>query len=90
MLGVSSDEPSQSTEIARGVVNGISIGESGEKGKEVLHVAIALGKEMRLGRWITVPGKNGAVLFRIEKQEKKTAEVAGDEAAGLMIMSTGA
>lgn len=61
---------------ARGVVNGISVFESGEakdvsSGKAAgdLYVAVALGKEMRLGRWLTVPGKNGAVLFKVLRRD---------------------
>lgn len=60
----------------QGVVNGISVFESGERkgvasGKAAgdLYVAVALGKEMRLGRWLTVPGKNGAVLFRVSRRD---------------------
>lgn len=83
-------EPSGTTSIpislppARGVVNGISVFETGEKRNikgggivgDSLYVAAALGKEMRLGRWITVPGKNGAVLFKIPRKERKS-DVSG-------------
>ncbi|KAF8473935.1 WD40-repeat-containing domain protein [Kalaharituber pfeilii] len=58
----------------RGVINAISVFETSEK-RNILEgaaavagelcVAVALGKEMRLGRWLTVPGKNGAMLFRV-------------------------
>jgi len=62
---------------ARGVVNGISVFETGEKrdvrgggvAGDHLYVVVALGKEMRLGRWLKVPGKNGAVLFKVPRKE---------------------
>ena len=64
---------------ARGVVNGISVFETGEKrdvmgggvAGDYLYVAVALGKEMRLGRWLKVPGKNGAMLFKVPRKEPK-------------------
>ncbi|RPB27406.1 WD40 repeat-like protein [Terfezia boudieri ATCC MYA-4762] len=72
-----SSTPGQVNPPARGVVNGISVFETGEKrdvrggmvAGDYLYVAVALGKEMRLGRWLKVPGKNGAVLFKVLRKE---------------------
>lgn len=69
---------------ARGVVNGISVYETGEKrdvrgggvAGDHLYIAVALGKEMRLGRWLTVPGKNGAVLFKVPRKDKTEGQTA--------------
>ena len=68
--------PTPPNPLARGIVNGISVFESGEgsdvtsgKASGDLYVAVALGKEMRLGRWLTVPGKNGAVLFKVPRRD---------------------
>ena len=69
--------PIEANPPARGVVNGISVFEAGEKRNvmgggvagDYLYVAVALGKEMRLGRWLKVPGKNGAVLFKVARKE---------------------
>ena len=57
-------EPSQA---ARGVINDLDIFERGDRGKDGLCIVAALGKEHRLGRWKTVNGKNGAVLFEIPR-----------------------
>ncbi|KAF8428167.1 WD40-repeat-containing domain protein [Tirmania nivea] len=69
---------------ARGVVNGISVFEAGEKrgvrgggvAGDHLYVSVALGKEMRLGRWLKVPGKNSAVLFQVPRKETKLESLA--------------
>lgn len=53
-----------------------------------IYVAVALGKEMRLGRWLTVPGRNGAVLFKVGKRGKereKTGSASGG-AAGVPVV----
>jgi len=72
-----SPAPIEANPPARGVVNGISVFEAGEKrdvrgggvAGDHLYIAVALGKEMRLGRWLKVPGKNGAVLFKVPRRE---------------------
>ncbi|KAI4201052.1 MAG: hypothetical protein LQ350_003481 [Teloschistes chrysophthalmus] len=56
----------------RGVVNDIAVFERGDRGKDGLCVVVATGKEHRFGRWKTVKGKNGAVVFEVSK---KVAEV---------------
>lgn len=79
-------------EIVRGVVNGISVFETGEKSKGDLYVAVALGKELRLGRWLTVPGKNGAMLFRVgrtgkEVVEEKQFDAPSAQSSGLKVLA---
>ena len=72
-----SPTPTEVNPPARGVVNGISVFEAGEKrdvrgggvAGDHLYVAVALGKEMKLGRWLKVPGKNGGVLFKVPRKE---------------------
>lgn len=49
----------------RGVVNDIEVFERGDRGKDGLCVILATGKEHRFGRWKTVKGKNGAVIFEV-------------------------
>ncbi|KAL9584556.1 MAG: hypothetical protein Q9212_002047 [Teloschistes hypoglaucus] len=56
----------------RGVVNDIAVYERGDRGKDGLCVVVATGKEHRFGRWKTVKGKNGALVFEVTK---KVAEV---------------
>jgi len=55
--------------ILRGVVNGISVFERGDRGKDGLCVVAAIGKEHRLGRWMKNMGRNGAVLFEIPRKD---------------------
>ncbi|MCJ1471833.1 pre-rRNA processing protein [Lambiella insularis] len=54
----------------RGVVNDLSVFERGDKGKDGLCIVAAVGTEHRLGRWKTVKGKNGAVVFEIRKMSR--------------------
>jgi ribosomal RNA-processing protein 9 len=49
---------------ARGVVNDIDVF---GRGKDGVCVVVALGKEHRLGRWMKVKGKNGAMMFEIPR-----------------------
>ena len=67
----------------RGVVNDLKVFERGEKGKESLCIAVAVGKEHRLGRWMQVDGKNDAFVLDVprkqigaKKKRKKTKMVA--------------
>ncbi|PWW75776.1 WD40 repeat-like protein [Tuber magnatum] len=53
----------------RGVVNGISIVERGEKGKEALAVCVGTGKELRLGKWLKVDGRNGGYVIEVNRKE---------------------
>ncbi|KAL8953645.1 MAG: hypothetical protein Q9222_000482 [Ikaeria aurantiellina] len=49
----------------RGVINEIKAFERGERGRDGLCVVVATGKEHRFGRWKTIKGKNGAVVFEV-------------------------
>lgn len=51
----------------KGVVNGIDIFETDDKKSDTLTIAVCTGKEMRLGRYIKGPGKNGGLVFRVRK-----------------------
>lgn len=64
-------------DVAKGVVNDISVFERGDRGKDGVSVIVALGKEHRLGRWKEVKGKNGGVVFEIPKV-RKTNGVSAD------------
>ncbi|KAI9884297.1 MAG: hypothetical protein M1823_003927 [Watsoniomyces obsoletus] len=62
-----------------GIVNGIVIVERGERGKEGICVAVATGKEHRLGRWKKMKqGKNGAVMFEIGMKTARISTSGGD------------
>jgi len=75
------DEGAQGGTTIRGVVNDIAVFERGDRGKDGLCVVVAVGKEHRLGRWMTVPkARNGAVVFevpRVPRPMKTNGEVNG-------------
>lgn len=51
--------------IIRGVVNGLSVQERGDRGKEGLCIVAAVGKELRLGRWMVSKAPNGIYVFEV-------------------------
>ena len=53
----------------QGIINDLSVFERGERGKDGLAVVVAVGTEHRLGRWKTVKGKNGAVIFEVPRSQ---------------------
>ncbi|KAL8914602.1 MAG: hypothetical protein Q9171_000783 [Xanthocarpia ochracea] len=57
---------------ARGIINDIEVFERGDRGKGGLCVIVATGKEHRFGRWKTLKGKNGAVIFEVSPREPAT------------------
>ncbi|KAI0019615.1 WD40 repeat-like protein [Xylariomycetidae sp. FL0641] len=66
----------------KGAINGLSVFERGDHGKDGLCVVAAVGKELRLGRWKNFKGaKNGAVVFEISKSSKSLTNGDGDKAA---------
>lgn len=68
----------------RGVINGISVFERGDRGKDGICVVVGVGKEHRMGRWKKIAGgKNGAVIFEVPKiQRAKPNGVQAEEGAG--------
>jgi ribosomal RNA-processing protein 9 len=54
--------------LVKGVVNGLSICERGDRGKDGLCIVAAVGKEHRLGRWIKGQGRNGVHLFEVQRK----------------------
>ena len=53
----------------RGVINDIAVYEKGEKGKDGLGIAIITGKEHRLGRWLTVDGRNSGAIYEMPRSK---------------------
>lgn len=79
--------PDDALGLIKGVVNDISVFERGERGKDGLCVAIALGKEHRLGRWKKLAGgRNGAMVFEVPRMPKaavpETNGVGGHSSSG--------
>ena len=50
-----------------GVINGITVFELGDKGKGPLGIIAAVGKEMRMARWLQRRAKNGSVYMEIPR-----------------------
>ncbi|KAF2242749.1 WD40 repeat-like protein [Trematosphaeria pertusa] len=67
--------------IIRGIVNGLSAQERGERGKEGLCIVAAVGKEARLGRWMSGKVPNGIYVFEVPKKvvANATTEALGSE-----------
>ncbi|PVI00247.1 WD40 repeat-like protein [Periconia macrospinosa] len=62
--GVDDDETSI---IIRGIVNGLSVQERGDRGRDGLCVVAAVGKEPRLGRWMSGKVPNGIYVFEVPR-----------------------
>ena len=56
----------------RGIANDLVAFERGERGKDGLCIAVAVGKEHRLGRWKKTDAINGAVIFEVPFKERQT------------------
>jgi ribosomal RNA-processing protein 9 len=54
--------------LIRGIVNGLSVEERGDRGKEGLCVVAAVGKEPRLARWMSAKVKNGIYVFEVPRK----------------------
>ena len=52
----------------RGVVNGLSVQERGDRGKDGLCVVAAVGREPRLARWTSAKARNGICVFEVERK----------------------
>ncbi|KAL8773113.1 MAG: hypothetical protein Q9209_001789 [Squamulea sp. 1 TL-2023] len=84
MLGAGHGESEEDQQVSvRGVINDIEVFERGDRGKDGLCVVIATGKEHRFGRWKTLKGKNGAVIFEVTKKLAQEPTTNGVEPADL-------
>ncbi|EMD91213.1 hypothetical protein COCC4DRAFT_194035 [Bipolaris maydis ATCC 48331] len=63
--------------LIRGIVNGLSIQERGDRGKDGLCIVAAVGKEPRLARWMSGKVKNGIYVFEVPR--KSLTNGAADE-----------
>jgi ribosomal RNA-processing protein 9 len=61
----------------RGIVNGLSVEERGDRGKDGLCVVAAVGREPRLARWMSGKVKNGIYVFEVPR--KSLTNGAADE-----------
>jgi ribosomal RNA-processing protein 9 len=69
------------TPVVKGVINDISVFERGDRGKDGACIVVAVGKELRMGRWkrLKEGAKNGAVIFEIPRIPKTNGVVAEEE-----------
>lgn len=67
IVAVEAKEIDEEETSVRGVINDISVFERGDRGKDGMCIVAAVGTEHRLGRWKTMKGRNGAVVFEVSK-----------------------
>lgn len=54
--------------LIRGIVNGLSVQERGDRGKDGLCIVAAVGKESRTARWMSAKVKNGIQVFEVPRK----------------------
>ncbi|USP79684.1 hypothetical protein yc1106_06958 [Curvularia clavata] len=67
------------TILIRGIVNGLSIQERGDRGKDGLCIVAAVGKEPRLARWMSGKVKNGIYVFEVPRKSLINGTEADDD-----------
>jgi ribosomal RNA-processing protein 9 len=76
---VNGDRSKDETILIRGIVNGLSIQERGDRGKEGLCIVAAVGKEPRLARWMCGKVKNGIYVFEVPRKMLTNGAVEEEE-----------
>jgi ribosomal RNA-processing protein 9 len=64
--------------LIRGIVNDVALFERGDKAKDGLSIAVAVGKEHRFGRWKKAKGKNGLVVLEVARKGAVNGTAAED------------
>jgi ribosomal RNA-processing protein 9 len=74
-------DSNQDATLVRGIVNGLSVQERGDRGKDGLCIVAAVGKEPRLARWMSAKVKNGIYVFEVPRKSltNGAAEASEDE-----------
>ncbi|KAF1360143.1 WD40 repeat-like protein [Lizonia empirigonia] len=67
-IGRVPEEEGEDGILIRGIVNGLSVQERGDRGKDGLCVVAAVGKEPRLARWMSGKVKNGIYVFEVPRK----------------------
>jgi ribosomal RNA-processing protein 9 len=65
----------------RGVINGISVVERGDRKQPELVICAGTGKELRLGRWMEVEGRNGGYVMVVKKKALGQKDAEEEEEA---------
>ncbi|CAO2648726.1 Nn.00g096750.m01.CDS01 [Neocucurbitaria sp. VM-36] len=75
------EEASKDAVLIRGIVNGLSVQERGDRGKDGLCIVAAVGREPRLARWMSGKVKNGIYVFEVPRKSltNGTADESGAE-----------
>lgn len=60
--------------LIRGIVNGLSVQERGDRGKDGLCIVAAVGKEPRVARWMSANVKNGIYVFEVSRKSLTNGE----------------
>lgn len=69
--GIHHETDVEGKKLVRGIVNDLVVFERGERGKDGLYIAAAVGKEHRLGRWKKANASNCAVVFEVPLKERQ-------------------
>lgn len=79
--GLDDVNDSEHQALIRGMVNGMSVHERGDRGKDGLCIVAAVGKEPRVGRWMSGKAKNGIYVFEVPRKmvANGTADESGSE-----------
>ena len=67
-MAVDGETGSDGTSLIRGIINGLSVQERGDRGKDGLCVVAAVGKEPRLARWMAAKVPNTLYVFEVSKK----------------------
>lgn len=65
--------------LIRGIVNGLSVQERGDRGKEGLCIVAAVGKEPRVARWMSANVKNGIYVFEVPRKSLANGDAEDSE-----------
>jgi ribosomal RNA-processing protein 9 len=66
--GVVNGTSDENAILIRGIVNGLSVEERGDRGKEGICIVAAVGREPRLARWMSAKVKNGIYVFEVPRK----------------------
>lgn len=67
--GMAENDSGEEKKMVKGFVNDLACLERGKRGEDGLCIVAAVSKEHRLGRWKKLPGKNGVVVFEVNRKD---------------------
>ena len=73
VVGTTSNTDEDPQGSIKGIINDLSIVDKGDRGKDGVRIAAAIGKEHRLGRWKGMPdGKDRVIVFEVPKKASES------------------